>query len=65
MNIFGFFHWNPYLKTNSANLLILFSVNDFHKKMCRNFYVIFLHNVPSNDVCIALGKMQNAEYQKP
>ena len=30
---FWFFHWNPYLKTDSANLLILFSVNDFHKKM--------------------------------
>ena len=29
---FWFFHWNPYLKTNSANLLILISVNDFHKK---------------------------------
>ena len=29
---FWFFHWNPYLKTDSANLLILFSVNDFHKK---------------------------------
>ena len=25
---FWFFHWNPYLKSNSANLLILFSVKE-------------------------------------
>ena len=62
---FWFFHWNPYLKRDSANLLILFSVNEFHKKICRNFYVIFLRNVSSNNVCIALGKTQNAENQKP
>ena len=31
---FWFVHWNPYLKTDSANLLILFSGNDFHKKAC-------------------------------
>ena len=62
---FWFFHWNPYLKTDSATLLILFSVNEFHKEICRNFYVIFLHNVFSNNVCIALGKTQNAENQKP
>ena len=60
---FWFFHWNPYLKTDSANLLILFSDNDFHKKICRNFYVIFLHNVSSNNICIALGKTQNAGNQ--
>ena len=34
---FCFFHWNPYLKTDSANLLILFSVNDFHKKNMQKF----------------------------
>ena len=62
---FWFFLWNHYLKTDSPNLLILFSVNDFHKKICRNFYVIFLRNVSSNNVCIALGKTQNAENQKP
>ena len=62
---FWFFHWNPYLKRDSANFLILFSVTDFHKKICRNFYVIFLRNVSSNNVCIALGKTQNAENQKP
>ena len=59
------FHWNPYLRADSANLLILFSGNDFHKKICRNFYVIFLRNVSSNNVCIVLGKTQNAENQKP
>ena len=58
-----FFRWNPYLKTDSANLLILFSINDFHKKIYRNFYIIFLQNVSSNNVCIALGKTQNAENQ--
>ena len=35
------------------------------KKLCRNFYVIFLRNVSSNNVRIALGKTQNAENQKP
>ena len=59
-----FFHWNPYLKTDSANLLILLSDNDFHKKICRNFCVIFLRNVSSNNICIALGTTQNAENQK-
>ena len=63
MNIFVFFH--PYLKRDSANLLILFSVNEFHKEICRNFYVIFLRNVSINNVCNALGKTQNAENQKP
>ena len=62
---FWFFHWNPYLKTDSTNLLILFSGNDFLKKICWNFYVIFLCNVFNNNVCIALGKTQNAKYQKP
>ena len=38
---FWFFNWNPYLKTDSANLHIHFSVNDFHKKAFRNFYVMF------------------------
>ena len=61
---FWYFHWNPYLKTDSANLLILFSANDFHKEICRNFYVIFLCNVSSNKVYIALGKTKNAENQK-
>ena len=51
-----FFHWNPYLKTDSANLRILFSVNDFHKQICRNFYIIFLRNISRNNVCIAHGK---------
>jgi hypothetical protein len=59
---FWFFYWNPYLKTDSANLDLLFSVNDFHKH--RNFYVIFLRNVSSNDICIAPGKTQIAE-KKP
>ena len=62
--IFLFHHWNPYVKTDSANLLILFSVIEFHKKICRNFYVIFLRNVSSSNVCIALGKTQNAENKK-
>ena len=44
--MFGFFHWNPYLKTG----------NDFLKKICRNFYIIFPRNVSSHNVCIALGK---------
>ena len=51
INIFGFFHSNHYLKTNSFNLPILFSVIDFHKKICRSFYVIFLHNVFINNAC--------------
>ena len=63
-NYFCFFHWNPYIKTDSANLLILFPLNEFHKKICRNFYVIFLRNVSSNNVCIAHGKTQNAENKK-
>ena len=33
---FWFFHWNPYLKTDIANLLFLLSINDFHKKIYRN-----------------------------
>ena len=64
MNIFGFFHWNPYLKTNSANLLILFTVIVTSIKNNRNIYVIFLRNVSSNNVCIAHGKTQNAENKK-
>ena len=52
------------LKTDSVNLLVLFSDNDFHEKKCRNFYVIFLHNVSSNNKCIALGKTQNEENKK-
>ena len=52
-----FFHWNPYLKTDSANPLILIAVNGFHKKIRRNFYVIFLHHVSS--------KKHNAENRKP
>ena len=55
-NCFWFFHWNSYLKTDSSNLLILISVNDFHKKICRNFFVIFLQNVLSNNERIVLGK---------
>ena len=31
-----FFHWNPYLKTDSANLLILFSANDFNPRIREN-----------------------------
>ena len=61
---FLFFHWNPYLKTDSANLLVLFSVNDFHKRIFRKFSVIFLHNVFSKNVYIALGKTKNAENRK-
>ena len=35
------------------------------KKICRNFYEIFLPNVSSNDLCIASGKTQNAEDHEP
>ena len=62
---FWFFHWNPYIKTDSANLLVLFPVDEFHEKICRNFYVIFLRNVSSNNVCITLGKTHDAENEKP
>ena len=58
------YFWNPYLKTESANLLIYFSVNAFHKKYIY-LYIIFLCNVSSNNVCIAIGKTVNAENQKP
>ena len=58
---FWFFHWNPYLKTDSTNFHILFSVNDFNKKICGNFYVIFIYNVSGNNICIALGKTQNVK----
>ena len=30
---FLFFYWNPYLKTDSANLHFLFSINDFRLKI--------------------------------
>ena len=33
-------------------------------KICRNFYVIFLRNASSNNVCVALGKTQNTEKNK-
>ena len=62
---FCYFYWNPYLKTDSASLLILFSVNDFHKKICRNFYGIFLRNFYSNNERIALGKTKNKKNKKP
>ena len=44
--VFWFFHWNPYLKTDSANIPCLFSLNDFHKKKyveisMQSFYVMF------------------------
>ena len=64
---FWFFNWNTYLKTDSANLLILFSVNEFNTRRIRkNFYVIFLRNISINNVCIALGKtkMQKIAIQK-
>ena len=61
---FSFFHWNPYLKTDSANLLILFSVNNFHKRICRNFYVIFLCNASKQWCIIALGKTQKRRESK-
>ena len=51
------------LKVFSANLLIFFSVKDFHRRIRENFYIIFLHNVSTNNLCIALGKTQNAEIQ--
>ena len=41
------FHWNPYLKTDSANFLILFSVNDFNTRIRENFYIIFVRGVNS------------------
>ena len=58
--IFLVFHWNPYLKTDCANLPILFSVTskDFHTRIRENFYIIFLRNVSNNNLCIALGKTQ-------
>ena len=39
--IFLFFHWNPYLKTDSANILNIFSVTDFNTNLFANLYVIF------------------------
>ena len=54
-----FFHWNPYLKIDSAYLVILFSVN---KKRCRNFYVIFLRNVSA---IMYVLHLEIAENQKP
>ena len=65
LNIFVFSHRNPYLKTDSANLLIFFSVDDFNTRLCENFYVFFVRDVSSNNVCIALGKTQNAENPNP
>ena len=49
----------PLPQTNSADLLVLFSVNDFYKKIWRDFYRIFLCNVSSNDSCIALGELEH------
>ena len=54
------FPWNPYLKTDSANFLILFLVNDFQKYICKNFYVMFLAIM----YVLHMEKKQNAEYQK-
>ena len=62
-HFFQLFILKPSFKTDSTYLLILFPVNEFHKKICINFYVIFLRNVSSNNVCITLGKTQNAENQ--
>ena len=63
---FCFFHWNPYLKTDGVNLLILFFINDFHKKYLEvstwSFNLIFPAVMY---VRIALGKTQNAANQKP
>ena len=62
---FWVFYWNLYLKTDSANLLTIFSVNDFNTRICENFYVIFLRNLSNNNVQIALGKTQHAENHNP
>jgi hypothetical protein len=65
MNIFGFFIGILTSKEIVPTSLFSFQLMNSIKKICRNFYVIFLRNVSSNDVCIALGKTQNAENQKP
>ena len=65
INIFFFYYWNPYLKTDSANLLILFSVNDFHKKICRNFYVIFYVIFPTIMYVSHLEKHKMQKIEKP
>jgi hypothetical protein len=45
--------------------LFSFPLMNSKKKICRNFHVILLCNPPSDNVCIALEKTQNAENQKP
>ena len=47
--ILCFFAKNPYLKTNGACHLILFSVKDPKQDSMKNSYMIFLHNCSKND----------------
>ena len=60
---FCFFLWNPQLKTDSAYLLILFSVKDSTTRVQKNSYIIFLKNVSSNTSCIAVEKILYVENQ--
>ena len=52
-----FFLWNPQHKRSAkCQHLIIFSVNDSKARMHKNCYVIFLCNVSSSNVCIAVEK---------
>jgi hypothetical protein len=57
-----FWFWSKQIVPSS---LFSFQLMTSIKKICRNFYVIFLRNVSSSNVCTALGKTQNTENLKP
>ena len=57
--ILCFFAKNPYLKTNGACHLILFSVKDPKQDSMSNSYMIFLHNCSKNDFRLWAFLLQN------
>ena len=63
--LFLFFSLESLPQTDTANLPILFSVNDFNTRIHEHFDIIFQYNVSSNNVCIGLRKIQNAENHNP
>ena len=63
------------LKTDRANFLILFLVNDFQKYVCKNFYVMFLaimyvlhleknkmQNIKKHDISQPRGCLEDAQW---
>ena len=59
-----FFLWNPQLKTDSANTLLSFQLKDPKQEFIhKNCYVIFLGNISSKKVCVAVEKNQYVENQ--